>query len=198
MQANSHYITDSVRGVADSGLLPDSDAANDGSVRITSIDSDGFTTAGTLYSYVNTSGTNYMAYNWKGSEGSPVSNTDGTITTSVIANPTAGFGMLEYTSTGSNATLGHGLSQAPNLVYIKGNNIATNWVCSATPLGFSKFWKMNVTDVPSSNSGMFQDTAPSSSVITIGTDGSVNSASGKTYVAYYWHQIDGYCSIGSL
>ena len=41
------------------------------------------------------------------------SNSDGSITSTVSANTTAGFSIVKYTGTGSNATVGHGLGVAP-------------------------------------------------------------------------------------
>ena len=78
---------------------------------ITSLDSDGFTiTAGSSSNiYLNTSSAPYATWNWK-ANGSGVSNTDGSITSTVSANTDAGFSIVSYTGTGSSGTVGHGLS----------------------------------------------------------------------------------------
>jgi hypothetical protein len=60
-----------------------------------------------------------MSWNWKANGGSTSSNTDGTITSTVQANTTAGFSIVTYTGTGSNATIGHGLGVAPRYDYCK-------------------------------------------------------------------------------
>ena len=84
---------------------------------------------------MNASGQNYVAWCWKAG-GTAVSNTDGTITSSVSANTDAGFSIVSYTGTGANATVGHGLNSAPELVitkdltgrnWIVGSDVIDNW-----------------------------------------------------------------------
>ena len=55
------------------------------------------------------------------------SNSDGTITSTVQADTTAGFSIVQYSGTGSNATVGHGLGVAPDAVIIKCTNDSQNW-----------------------------------------------------------------------
>ena len=101
--------------------------------------SDGFSiatngTSSEKWEYLNTSGDTYVAWNWyTGSTAS--SNTDGSITSSVSANTTAGFSIVSYTGTGANATVGHGLGAVPKMI-IQKNRIdgqpwwvyfSTNW-----------------------------------------------------------------------
>jgi hypothetical protein len=61
----------------------------------------------------NGTGDTYVAWNWK-ANGSGVSNTDGTITSTVSANTDSGFSIVTYTGTGSAATVGHGLGAKPS------------------------------------------------------------------------------------
>jgi hypothetical protein len=67
---------------------------------------------------VNASGTTYVAWNWL-ANGAGVSNTDGSITSTVSANTTSGFSIVSYTGTGSAATVGHGLGVAPKMIIKK-------------------------------------------------------------------------------
>ena len=62
---------------------------------------------------------------------STVSNTDGSITSSVRANPTAGFSIVGWSGTGSNATIGHGLNAAPELLIVKNRSAVISWDCMA-------------------------------------------------------------------
>jgi hypothetical protein len=49
-------------------------------------------------------------------------------TSTVSANTTSGFSIVSYTGTGANATVGHGLGVAPNVVIIKERTSAGEWV----------------------------------------------------------------------
>ena len=70
---------------------------------------------------------NFIAWCWKAGGGAGSSNTDGTInTTTTSVNSTAKFSISKYTGTGSNATIGHGLGVAPELVLIKKTNSSKN------------------------------------------------------------------------
>jgi hypothetical protein len=84
-----------------------------GNNTISSLDSDGFTVDATGTGGTNESAINYVAWNWKASNATAVSNTEGTITSQVSANTTAGFSIVSYTGTGAAATVGHGLGVAP-------------------------------------------------------------------------------------
>jgi hypothetical protein len=77
---------------------------------------------------LNDSGGTYVAWNWNAG-GSNATNTDGTITSTVRANPTAGFSIVSYTGTGSAATVGHGLGAAPAMIITKSRNNAVAWAC---------------------------------------------------------------------
>ena len=55
------------------------------------------------------------------------SNFDGSIQSKVKVNATAGFSIISYTGTGSNATIGHGLGVAPKFIVKKRNDWVTNW-----------------------------------------------------------------------
>jgi hypothetical protein len=67
-------------------------------------------------------GSTYVFWQWKANGGSTSSNTDGSITSTVQANPTAGFSIVTYTGTGSNATIGHGIGVAPKMIICKQRN----------------------------------------------------------------------------
>ena len=93
---------------------------------LTAFDSAGFT-IGTS-SLVNTNGTQYVAWSWDaGSTNS--TNTSGSITSTVRANPQAGFSIVSYTGTGANATVGHGLGVSPKMLITRTRNAASsrNW-----------------------------------------------------------------------
>ena len=113
-EANNHEIYDAVRGVTKRIYSDLTNAEDTNTAGLTAFGTDGFTvnTGGA----VNGSSKTYVAWNWK-ANGQGSSNTDGTInTTYTSVNTTAGFSISQYTGTGSNATVGHGLGVAPNLI----------------------------------------------------------------------------------
>jgi hypothetical protein len=69
---------------------------------------------------------NFVSWNWL-ANGAGVSNTAGSITSTVSANTTSGFSIVSYTGTGANATVGHGLGVAPKMIIFKNRNTVTDW-----------------------------------------------------------------------
>ena len=112
------------------------------------------------------------------------------------ANTTSGFSIVTYTGTGSAGTVKHGLSVAPSLVIIKSRTGASvpNWVIGQDISGFTGQLYFD-TGAFSTNSGSFNNTAPTSSVVSIGTDSTVNQNT-ATYVMYCFANVEGYCRIG--
>jgi len=124
-----HNLIDSVRGVTKRVSSNTTDAEATNVNMLTSFDSDGFTLGTDADSFgTNTSSNTYVGWNWLGG-GSASSNTDGSITSSVSANTTAGFSIVSYTGTGANATVGHGLNSAPEMIFIKNRiDAGPNWI----------------------------------------------------------------------
>ena len=146
----------------------------------------------------NTSPRTYVGWQWKAG-GTGVTNTNGTITSTVSANPTAGFSIVTYTGTGANATVGHGLGVAPNLIFVKRRSgTAVDWLVysSSVALNGSSWLVLNTTAAATAGSTQFNSTAPTSSVFSVGTDIGTN-ASGATYVAYCFAAVSGYSAFGS-
>jgi len=115
--ANSHLLADIVRG-STKVLLSNDTAAEITDANYTTFVSGGFSESGNGNEN-NNSGKAYVAWNWKAG-GTAVSNTNGSITSSVSANTTSGFSVIKYISNGTNgATVGHGLGVAPSLVIVK-------------------------------------------------------------------------------
>ena len=193
-----NVLHDVLRG-ANNRLFSNTTDAETTAPTMTSFDSDGFSvsTDGGTYSATNANGTTYAAWNWK-ANGSGVSNTDGTITSTVSANTTAGFSIVSYTGNGTNgATVGHGLSQKPDLVIYKARSQATHdWIVYSSPLGATKRLKLNLPDAVTTNSSQFNDTEPTSSVVTLGTLNNINQSS-ETYIAYCFHSVEGYSKFGT-
>ena len=173
----SHRIFDQVRGL-NKVLQSDQTREELDRTEVTAFNSDGFSLADSVT--VNQDGVTHVAWNWK-ANGSGSSNTDGSInTTATSVNTTAGFSISNYQGTGSNATVGHGLGVAPSVIIIKNRSQADDWAVysrgDATDyleLNTNSYSQLASTD----DNTYWNDTAPTSSVFTIGTAQSVNASS---------------------
>ena len=105
--------------------------------------------------------------------------------------------MLTYTGTGSNATVGHGLSQTPEHIILKRRDgSGWSWYGYNETTGNTKSIYLNSNAAPDTSSTFWNDTSPTASVFTVGTANGINQSSG-TYVAYCFHSVDGYSKVGS-
>ena len=150
-------------------------------------------------SNVNNSGASMVSWNWVANKGTTASNTDGSISSTVQANTTAGFSIVQYTGTGSAATVGHGLSKKIDWMIIKELGNSNGWIVSHKGLTSQATYSLNLsnTNAEYSDAGTYywNNTAPTSSVFSIATDTAVNRSSGN-YVAYCWHGVDGFSKFG--
>ena len=144
--------------------------------------------------YVNESGISYVAWNWKADNTSGSSNTDGSITSTVAANVDAGFSIVSYTGTGSAASVGHGLSQAPELVIFKNRTSAGLWPVKTTLIANDEYLILDQTVGKIVNASTTWSV--DSSVMNISTNSNYNTAS-NNHIAYAFHSVDGYSKFGS-
>ena len=191
--ARGHSLIDSVRGVSKWVGSNENLAELTVAQGVTSFNSNGFT-VGTSNDFNKASNT-HVAWNWKAG-GSASSNSDGSITSSVSASTTAGFSIVSYTGTGSNATVGHGLGAVPKMIFFKDRETAVDWGVYAEPIGNTKEMYLSTNDAAGTNSGAFNNTTPTSSVFTIGTSSRYNPSS-KGVIAYCFADVKGYLKIGS-
>ncbi len=191
----NHFLNNAIQG-STKVLQSDTDAAEQtSSAGMTSFDSDGFTV--NTDTGFNGSGSNYVAWNWK-ANGQGSSNTDGSInTTYTSANTTSGFSIVKYTGTGSNATVGHGLGVVPKMIIVKCLDQTHWWFTYHVSVGNDRHMTINTTNDQSGTSANYwNNTTPTSSVFSIGTDTGVNQ-SGQNYIAYCFAEVKGFSKIGS-
>lgn len=171
---------------------------------VTTFGTDGFT-VGSL-AQVNTNTDSYVAWNWKAG-GTGVSNTNGSITSTVSANTDAGFSIVGYTGTQvAGDSVGHGLSQAPEMIIVKKRGgAASDWSIyhkdlnvNADNLPETDFLEFD-TNSAADSSAEWNDQAPTSSVFYLGNGTQTNDGGGGgiDHVAYCFHSVDQYCKIGS-
>ena len=201
--AAGHNLIDAVRGFNANSELASNSAGAEGSNAaetygyLSAVTSDGFTvTAGSSdNAYWNNNTATYVAWNWLGANGT-ASNSDGSITSTVSANTTAGFSIVSYTGNGSNATIGHGLGVTPKTIIVKKRNTTSGgsaWFVNHGSLSATQNVYLNDTaSVQSDN--VFASRGTSTFGITSSTG--INN-SGDTFIAYCFAEKQGYSKFGS-
>jgi hypothetical protein len=168
---------------------------------IASFNTDGITWDTVASTYFNSSGNNFVAWQWKANGGSTSSNTDGGITTTVQANTDAGFSIVSYTGDGATSqTVGHGLGAVPKMIISKDRDSTSNvptWRVYHEAIGATKYLTLNATDAAAT----FDDwgnTTPTSSVYTIGGSGGYRptNTNNTEYIAYVFAEKQGYSKFG--
>jgi hypothetical protein len=129
--ALNHILFDSVRGIDKYFYVNLNEAEGTSATILTAVGSDGFTVGANDNVNENTKG--IVSWNWL-ANGAGVSNTDGSITSTVSANTTSGFSIVSYTGNSVSATVGHGLGVEPKFIIIKHRNDADDWTCYHTLL----------------------------------------------------------------
>ena len=196
---SSHQLVDAVRGIykrlISNGTNPESDdsgSPND----FNSFDNDGFSilTGGG----VNENSQTYASWNWL-ANGTGVSNTDGSISSTVSANTTSGFSIVKWTGDSSaSATVGHGLGTTPAVIITKELNGTDYW----------HVWHKNLTN-PNNlflNTSLAQQAPPDGTLSNVGSStfgfqGATNvvavNESGIDNIGYCFADVQGYSKFGS-
>ena len=189
--SDSNILTDAVRGAT---KIISSDAttaeATDADT-VTAFESDGFALGDD--DKVNTSSENFVAWQWLAGNSSGSTNDDGSVDSTVTANTTAGFSICKFNPGGnSNITFGHGLGTAPRLVIVKNLEDATNWQVLHLDQGVGNKLFLNTTAAVASDTNMWQNTAPTSTVVSVGTSQTTNEQN----IAYCFAEIEGFSKFG--
>ena len=168
--------------------------SNDGIM--TSFNSNGFTLGANSGEGINKNAVTYVAWQWKGAT-SNTTNTTGAKTSVIRANQTAGFSIVTWTvgSSGTNTTVGHGLSAAPLMILSKARNKTYNWDIfhkSASPTGAGRL--IFTTAAFDSGNNPYGSVLPTSSVFTFNEGFYAN---GDTVVSYCFTPIAGYSAFDS-
>tara|TARA_B100001939_G_scaffold277276_1_gene245587 strand:- start:907 stop:3819 length:2913 start_codon:yes stop_codon:yes gene_type:complete len=193
---SDHHLANTVNGI-NKNLESNNTAANqtnNANGYISATTSDGFTVVygGGNGLQTNDNSKTYAAWAWKAAS-STASNTDGSITSSVRANPTAGFSIVAWTSSSSVSTVGHGLNAAPHFIITKNRSTTNAWWSYHSSLGNTKAIRLDSTDTPSTMSSTWNNTSPTSSVFTVGGE----FGNGNNMIAYCISPVAGYSAVGS-
>ena len=199
---HQHNIVDTVRGVNQRLISTNLTNAEDTTCthgHFDSLDSDGFTITGAGgYWNVNTNAKNYVGWLWKAG-GTAVSNTDGTITSSVSANTDSGFSIVSYTGNATNgATVGHGLASVPTMLIGKDLSDGSSWGIWHKNLSGATYRLSFNTDAQSDDSFLFGGSGavlPTSTVFTLGSGGGLNGVNAN--IVYCFAEKQGFSKFGS-
>ena len=194
--ATSHNLTDSVRGVQKS-LFSNLSNAELASCELTAFNSNGYTLVrDAARAEQNENTVTYVGWQWNAG-GSTVTNTSGSISAQVRANPTAGFSIVTYTGNGTNpgATIGHGLGVTPAMIIAKSRNAVGEWPSYHQSLPISNTVYPNA--IYASSTFLNRFSAVSSTTFTTGSSGSELNTNGTTYVAYCFSAVAGYSAFSS-
>ena len=186
----SHRIQDAVRGstkyLASNSTDNEVDAGD-----VDAFLSNGFSLDGSATAY-NASGSTYASWNWK-ANGAGSANTDGSISSTVSANTTAGFSIVSYTGTNATGTVGHGLGVAPKIVLYKNRTDVTYWYFTTSIIdGSHDLLLLPATDAQQP----FSASLPTSSVLNLIANNDTNG-SGDNIIAYCFAEKTGYSKFGS-
>ena len=186
----NNTLFDAVRGAGEllQSNLTNAESTNDTWGYVNSFDTDGFSlvTGASGIDQVNENLKAFVAWNWKAG-GTGVSNTNGSITSTVSANADAGFSIVTWTGNGGVGTVGHGLNIAPKFVFYKARGTTSDWWTLTTAVdGSLDFLKLNTTDAKHNQLG-----------VSLTSTTIPNWNFGTTTVAYCFHSVDGYSKVGS-
>jgi hypothetical protein len=192
--ATGNDLTDTVRGATIT--LQSQDTAGD-ETRVndlTAFTSTGFSVGSG--GNVNTNAGTYVAWEWQAGQGVTSSNTNGTITSTVSVNTTAGFSVVTFTAGSGNQTVGHGLGVAPSMVILKRRNSTSAWLVyhSALSSPATSFLELNTGAAVQSASPFWGASGVTSTTFGTSDNATIN---GATYVAYCFAPVAGFSAFGS-
>ena len=192
----AHQLIDIVRGITKQLNSNDYEAEGTNANGITAFNSDGYS-IGTQPEFSN-NGNTFVGWSWKA--GTSFSNSAGANGASIAStgsiNTTAGFSIISYTGSGSNATIAHGLGVAPKMIIFKNRNDTASWRVAHDSIGWNKSLFLDNTNTPQTEPTYFNSTAPTNQVFYLGTNGGAN-ANNNNIIAYCFAEKQGYSNFGS-
>jgi hypothetical protein len=193
--ATDHALYDAVRGTTKEVISNSTAIESTLTEGLTTFGAAGFTVGSDAA--VNTNVATYAAWQWK-ANGAGVSNTDGTISSTVSAAEAGHFGIAAYTGTGAAATVGHGMGGAPEMIIVKSlTSGAANWHVGHKNLtSWAYRLLLDTSGAQVLDSSAWNSTAPTSTVFSIANSGGTNVSSG-THIAYCFRSVPGFSKLGS-
>ena len=193
---HGHRLFDAVRGVTKIIQSSSADPGATDSNGLTAFNSNGFEVGNG--NHLNGSSNGIIAWQWLAGN-STASNSNGSITSTVSVNQTAGFSIVSWTGSGANATVGHGLGAVPKWILVKNRDETQDWAVYSSEVPNGQYIILNSTAAKSGTDGAshFNDTQPTSSVFSVGTNLRTNGSS-DAMIAYCWCEKPGFSKFGSF
>ena len=197
--ANGGFF-DKVRGATKFLYSNQTDAEGTTANTLTSFDSDGFT-IGDDNSNFYYNGSSFVYWGWRAGGTSGSSNSDGSITSTVSANTTAGFSIVKYvgTGSGSNSTVGHGLGVKPAMIIVKNLGSSGDWVVWHQKLASetNSYIRWNTSGAVGTTTNYWNNAAPTNQVFGVSPDGYNNNKNGENIIAYCFAEKKGFSKFGN-
>jgi len=192
----SHYLFDSVRGVTKYLRTNSTGAEGTDTNTLKSFDSNGYT-VGTSNA-VNTNGETMVGWNWVA--GTSFTNDAsatgiGTIDSTGSVNTDAGFSIVKWVGTASNATIAHGLGTTPSVFISKSMAGAHSWGVYHKSIGIGSTTLLNSNGASDADATYYGGTSPTSTIMGLGTANATN-ASGDM-IGYAFAEKQGFSKFGS-
>ncbi len=191
--AYAHQLWDQVRGT-NKALSPNDTSAEANLNNSLAFTSDGFTSGTNNNANYGSGGS--IAWAWDAGS-STVTNTDGSISAQVRANPSAGFSIVSYTGSSSAATVGHGLNAAPEMIIVKDRDNGYNWQMAHVGIGADESLILNGTNT-ATDYNAWNASRPTSSVFSLGAGTLGVNTNGADLIAYCFAPVEQYSSFGSF
>ena len=195
-QNDAHQVFNSFTGATYAMHMDGAEIAVANDDTLTAFASTGFSLGDDVV--VNTNSESYVSWNWNFGNTTLGTGafTQGSIASTCKRNLSAGMSLVQYTGTEANGTVGHGLSQAPDMFFTKCTTAQGGWGMFHKGLGGTHVIAMNLPDGKVDEAEIFQDTAPSATVLTVG-DTTYNNDDGETTLAWCFHAVPGFSEFGS-
>jgi hypothetical protein len=199
--AFSHRIYDTSRGIGSTGgkrLFSNTTGAETDITSgqdISAVGTDGFTLGASSNLYTNDTNNDagHVNWAWRANGGTTSTNSTGSHNATQQVDPTGSFSISTMADPGGAVTVGHGLSKAPSMYIVKGRSGSTSWGVYHEGIGATKYILLETHSAAATGSQYFNDTAPTSSVLSLGA--TWNGAG--TLVVYAFADREGYCKAGS-
>lgn len=173
--ANIHSLYDTVRGATYYVRSNDTNAQNQNSNTLTSFNTNGFTIGDAAI--VNTSNDSFVSWTFR--------------------EQAKFFDVVTYMGNGSNRTISHNLGSVPGFIAIKRTDSAIDWYCYHRSLTANNVIYLNLNNPTATAADVWNNTTPTSTVFSLGTNTGVND-NGGTYVAYLFaHDAGGFGASGT-
>ena len=200
--AHDHVLVNSINGAGSNQGLSSNATYYNGQYTatygyISSLNSNGFTvSAGSSYAnYTNVNNEDYVSWNWKAG-GAAVTNNNGTLTSTVNVNQSAGFSIVKYTgNTTAGATVGHGLSTKPQFILFKGLDATISWIAYDTINNVIGYLDLPDSLTDGRRAWAVNNTDPTATLVTLGNNNATNPSTNM--IMYCWHSVAGFSKIDS-